>query len=349
MSGFFYRLKPEDFRLRSKFGEIDNANVVDWPISYSDMEPYYTKAETEVGISGHAVEHKFSEPRSTKDFPYPPTAEHPIVKKIDQACNELNFRSLQTPRAVLPYADKGRRGCEYSGFCGSYGCSSGAKGSSRAALLNRAVVTGRCEIRPHAKVFHLETNQAGRVSAAHYFDKEDNKQKVTAGLFVVACHAIDTSRLLLLSTGPKHPEGLGNQHGQVGKNLVFSAGSTGSGDFVYSKLNKQDADLMKTRGPFVNRGLQDWYFIEDGRFDGKAKGGTIDFLLRHPNAISRASAQKWDDNDKLVWGKVLQDKLKLAMTETQTLRFEVFCDWLPTDDCFVSLDPKVKDKWGTPV
>lgn len=349
MSGFFYRLKPEDFRLRSTFGEIEGANVADWPISYEELEPYYTKTESEVGISGRVVGHKFSEPRSTKDFPYPPTAEHPIAKKIDLACAELNFQSLQTPRAVLPYADKGRRGCEYSGFCGSYGCSSGAKGSSRAALLNRAVATGHCEIRPHAKVFHLESDQTGRVIAANYFDKDNNRQKVTASLFVVACHAIETSRLLLLSTGPKHPDGLGNQHGQVGKNLVFSAGSTGSGDFVYSKLSKKDAGLMKIRGPFVNRGLQDWYFIDDSRFDGHAKGGTIDFLLRHPNAISRASAQKWDDDDKLVWGKTLQDKLKLAMTETQTLRFEVFCDWLPTDDCFVSLDPKVKDKWDTPV
>lgn len=349
MSGFFYRLKPEDFRLRSTFGEIKGANVADWPISYTDLEPYYTKTETEVGISGRVVEHKFSEPRSTKDFPYPPTAEHPIVKKIDQACTELNFQSLQTARAVLPYADKGRRGCEYSGFCGSYGCSSGAKGSSRAALLNRAVATGRCEIRPHAKVFHLESDQSGRVVAARYFDKDDNKQKVSARIFVVACHAIETSRLLLLSTGPAHPDGLGNQHGQVGKNLVFSAGSTGSGDFVYDKLSTRDAELMKTRGPFVNRGLQDWYFIDDSRFGGRAKGGTIDFLLRHPNAITRASAEKWDDDDRLVWGKALQDRLKTAMTGAQTLRFEVFCDWLPTDDCFVSLDPKVKDKWGSPV
>lgn len=349
MSGFFYRLKPEDFHLRSTFGEIEGANVADWPINYADLEPYYTKTETEVGISGHVVKHKFAEPRSTKDFPYPPTSEHPIVKNIDQACEELNFHSLQTPRAVLPYADKGRRGCEYSGFCGSYGCSSGAKGSSRAALLNRAVATGRCEIRPHSKVYQLESDQQGRVTAAHYFDSDENKQTATAKLFVVACHAIETSRLLLLSTGPRHPNGLGNQHGQVGKNLVFSAGSTGSGDFVYSKLDKKDAERMKTRGPFVNRGLQDWYFINDSRFDGRAKGGTIDFLLRHPNILSRASAQKWGDDDKLVWGKALQDKLKSAMTGAQTLRFEVFCDWLPTDDCFVSLDPKVKDKWGTPV
>ncbi|WP_126456968.1 GMC family oxidoreductase [Sulfuriflexus mobilis] len=348
MSGFFYRLKPDDFRLRSTFGGIEGANIADWPISYADLEPYYTKAETEVGISGHVVEHKFSEPRSTQDFPYPPTREHPIVKNIDQACEELDFHSLTTARAVLPYADKGRRGCEYSGFCGSYGCSSGAKGSSRAALLNRALATGHCEIRPHSKVYQLESDQQGRVTAAHYFDKDNARQNVTADLFVVACHAIETSRLLLLSTGPRHPDGLGNQYGQVGKNLIFSAGSTGSGDFVYDKLDKKDAERMKTRGPFVNRGLQDWYFINDSRFAGRAKGGTIDFLLRHPNIMSRASAQKWDD-DKLVWGKVLQDKLKSAMTGAQTLRFEVFCDWLPTDDCFVSLDPKVKDKWGTPV
>lgn len=349
MSGFFYRLKPEDFHLRSTFGEIEGANVADWPISYADLEPYYTKAETEIGISGRVVRHKFSEPRSTKDFPYPPTVEHPIVKKIDRACAELNFHSLPTARAILPHADKGRRGCEYSGFCGSYGCSSGAKGSSRAALLNRAVATGHCEIRPHSKVYQLESDQRGRVTAAHYFDSDDNKQTAKARLFVVACHAIETSRLLLLSTGPKHPNGLGNDHGQVGKNLVFSAGSTGSGDFVYSKLDKMDAELMKSRGPFVNRGLQDWYFIDDSRFGRRVKGGTIDFLLRHPNVISRASAQKWDDDDQLVWGRALQDKLKSSLSGRQTLRFEVFCDWLPNDDCFVSLDPGVKDRWGTPV
>ncbi|MDT8404161.1 GMC family oxidoreductase [Sulfuriflexus sp.] len=349
MSGFFYRLKPEDFHLHASFGEIEGANVADWPIRYADLEPYYTKAETEVGISGRVVGHPLAEPRSTPDFPYPPTREHPIAERIDQACADLKFHSLPTPRAILPHTDKGRRGCEYSGYCGSYGCSSGAKGSSRAALLNRAVASGRCEIRPHAKVYHLGSDQDGRVTAAHYFDQDDNRQTVSAKLFVVACHAIETSRLLLLSKGPRHPDGLGNQHGQVGKNLVFSAGSTGSGDFVYSKLDKKEAALMKTRGPFVNRGLQDWYFIENSRLGPRVKGGTIDFLLRHPNVLSRANAQKWDADDKLVWGKALQDNIKSALGSVQTLRFEVFCDWLPNDDCFVSLDPKVKDKWGTPV
>ena len=67
MSGFFHRLKPVDFRLRSEFGHIPGANVVDWPIAYEDLEPYYTEVESVVGVSGRVVPHPFLEPRSTPD------------------------------------------------------------------------------------------------------------------------------------------------------------------------------------------------------------------------------------------------------------------------------------------
>ncbi len=349
MSGFFYRLKEKDFRLLSEFGSIKGANIVDWPISYDDLEPYYTKAETEIGISGHVVNHNFQEPRSTKDFPYPPTLEHPIVKNIDNACKKLGFTSLQTPRAVLSQAAMGRKGCEYSGYCGSYGCSTGAKGSSRAALLNRAIKTGNCKITPNAKVYKLESDNKGNVTSVKYFDENNIKKTVRAKIFVVACQAIETSRLLLSSTGAKHPNGLGNNYNQLGKNLLFSAGGSGTGEFTYSKMNKIAAEQLKIRGPFVNRGLQDWYFINDKKMGGLAKGGLIDFLLRHPNAMSKAMPTKWDDNDKLVWGKELKRKLKSAFNTSQDLRFEVFNDWLPTDNCFVSMDKSVKDKWGSAV
>ncbi len=349
MSGFFYRLKPEDFRLLSEFGPIKGANIADWPISYEDLEPYYTKAETEIGISGQVEQHKYQEPRSTKKFPYPATTEHPIVKHIDKACKQLGFTSLKTPRAILSQADMGRNGCEYSGYCGSYGCSSGAKGSSRAALLNRAIKTGNCKIIANAKVYKLESNNKGNIVAVKYFDENNIKKTISAKIYVVACQAIETSRLLLASTGPKHPNGLGNNHDQLGKNLLFSAGGSGTGEFTYNKLDKLVAEQLKMRGPFVNRGLQDWYFIKDKKMGGLVKGGTIDFLLRHPNAISKAMSVKWDDNDKLVWGKALKRQLKATFNTSQDLRFEVFNDWLPTDNCFVSLDSKVKDKWGSAV
>ncbi len=349
MSGYFYRIKPKDFRLLSEFGPIKGANVVDWPISYDDMEPYFTKAETEIGISGKIVNHKFQEPRSTNDFPYPPTNEHPIVNKIDNACNELNLTSLPTPRAILSRPTKGRNSCEYSGYCGSYGCSSGAKGSARAALLNDAVASGHCEIRPYSKVYKLKSNNKGQVVEALYYNSENRKQSVSAKIFVVACHAIETSRLLLASAGPKHPNGLGNNHSQLGKNLLFSAGGSGTGEFHYSEMDKLTASKIKTRGPFVNRGLQDWYYFDDKEFGGKTKGGIIDFLLRHPNPISKAMNTKWNDDGNLNWGHNLKRDLKTVFTESQDLRFEVFNDWLPTDNCFVSLDRNVKDKWGSAV
>jgi choline dehydrogenase-like flavoprotein len=348
MSGFFYRLKPQDFYLRSEFGPIEGANIADWPITYEELEPYYALVEQEVGISGEVSQHPFAEPRSTREFPYPPTSEHPIARRIDKACNSMGLHPLPTPRAILSRNSGNRRGCEYSGFCGSYGCSSGAKGSSRAALLNRAVATGNCYIRPLCKVYRLTSDVKGKVSSADYYDAKGQHRSIRAKLFIVACQAIETSRLLLFSTGPKHPHGLANNNGQVGKNLLFSAGGSGNGDFIYDEMDKLAADDMKIRGPFVNRGLQDWYFINDPAIGDRLKGGTVDFLLRHPNAISKAQGAKWDGDD-LVWGRELQNRLKSIFTNSQTLRYEIFCDWLPTDNCFVSLDNTVKDKWGTPV
>jgi choline dehydrogenase-like flavoprotein len=349
MSGFFYRLKPRDFHLASEFGPIKGANVADWPIDYDELEPWYTLVEREVGVSGRVTAHPYAEPRSTPDFPFPPTAEHPIARHIDAACEALGFHVFPTPRAILSRPRDARGSCEYSGYCGSYGCSTAAKGGARAALLGRALATGNCEVRPHTQVRRLLSDASGRVTAAECMDADDRIQQVRAKVFVVACQAIESSRLLLASPGPRHPEGLGNRFGQVGRNLLFSAGGAGSGDFPYAELDEGQAAALKVRGPFVNRSLQDWYVIDDRRFGAAAKGGTIDFLLRHPNPIARAMSLKWDDADRLVWGRPLQRRLKSLFTEAQTLRYEIFCDWLPTDDCFVALDAGVRDRWDSPV
>ena len=349
MSGFFHRLKPEDFRLKTEFGPIKEANVVDWPISYDELEPYYTKVEKVVGVSGKVEAHPNQEPRSTKDFPLPPTLEHPITHFIDHACDKMQLHSLRTPRAILSEPrDDIRRSCEYSGYCGSYGCSSGAKGSSRQALLNRAIKTGKCTIKDRAKVTKLISDAKGKASHVQYFDKDNKQQTISAKIFIVACQAVETSRLLLLSTGDKHPNGIGNHSNQLGKNMLFSAGGSGYGEFYFKDYSPKLVEQLKLRGPFVNRFLQDWYFINDKKL-GRLKGGTVEFLLRHPNPISRANGVKWDDDGNLLWGSSLKQALKQEFTERQSLRFEIFCDWLPTNDCFVSLDNTHKDKWGTPV
>jgi choline dehydrogenase-like flavoprotein len=353
MSGFFHRLKPVDFHQLSEFGSIDGANRVDWPISYEDLAPYYDKVERVVGVSGQYKPHKNIEPRKG-DFPYPPTAEHAIASWIDTACDELGYHSLRVPRAILSKPQGARRSCEYSGYCGSYGCASDAKGSSRVALLDRAVATGRCEIRPYSKVTRLISDAKGKISKLEYTNaKDDNKEHdkkyLDARIYVVACQAIETSRLLLHSTGPAFPDGLANNSGQVGKNLLFSAGGSGSGDFDFSDLTEDKLNQLKQMGPFVNRALDDWYTINDAKFGKQpVKGGIVEFLLAHPNPTGKANGLKWDDG-QLLWGKPYKRKLENWFRTDRSLKFEVFNDWLPTDDCFVSLDSSIKDRWATPV
>ncbi len=347
MSGFFHRLKPKDFRLLSEFGPIEGANITDWPINYTDMEPYYTKVEREVGVSGRIVDHPNLEPRSTSGFPFPPTVEHPVSRWFDEKCKQQGLHSIPVPRAILSRPAMGRQSCQYSGYCGSYGCSTGAKGSSRTALLNRAVATGYCEIHAHAHVFRLETDPQDRVVAAKYYDRQNKIQSIEARIFVVACQSVETSRLLLLSSSQSHPNGLANNSGQVGKNLLFSAGGSGTGKFLYSDLDQSQAKQLKILGPFMNRALQDWYFIDDEDL-GKIKGGTIEFLFRHPNPISQANRQKYS-SDGLVWGEPLKKKLKSYFTQARYLRFETFCDWLPNDNCHVTLDKELTDHRGSPV
>ncbi|RKZ37432.1 MAG: oxidoreductase [Gammaproteobacteria bacterium] len=349
MSGFFHRLKPVDFKLRTVFGSIEGADVADWPISYADLEPYYDKVEREIGVSGRLISHPHAEPRSRQDFPYPPTAEHPISKYIDEACGQMDLHSIPMPRAILPYSALERQGCSYNGYCGSYACATGAKGSSRAALLDRAVATGFCQIRPNAMVSRIISDQTGKITAVEYYDKNGQRQLVDAKIVVIACQAIETARLLLNSPGPKHQNGLANNNHLVGKNLLFAGGGAGSGRLPYAKFSPaKAAELRQFAGPFVNRSIQDWYIIDDPTFGVRQKGGTIDFVHLHPNPIARATRQI-RGRSGLLWGKPLKEKVKAHFLEGIYLKIEAFCDWLPIPDCYVTLDPSVKDKWGLPV
>lgn len=349
MSAYFHRLKPADFRLLSEYGPIEGANLADWPITYDELEPYYARTEAVVGVSGKVMPHRFLEPRSTPDYPFPPLQENRFASWLDKGAKELGYELIPTARGILSQPHNGRNSCFYSNYCGSYGCASDAKGSSRAALLTRALESGNCTIIPHAKVFHLETDGKGTISRAHYYDKDGVKQTAEARIFVVAAQAVETSRLLLMSKNPEFPNGLGNNSGQVGKNLVFSGGGIGSGQFYAEDLNDDDFKALMQRGLFVNRASQQWYEINDPEIGPRMKGGTIDFVVEHANAVTKATKLKFDGNDRLVFGAELKKKLKSYFTEQRKMKFEVFVDWLPNDNCRVELDPEITDKWGDPV
>ncbi len=342
MSGYFHRMKPNDFKLKSTYGDIDGANVVDWAISYEDLEPYYEKVERIIGVSGEVKKHKFLEPRSTKQFPYVKLLENRVTAWFDKACQKLSIESFATPRAIIPIDSLKRKGCEYSNFCGSYGCATGAKGSARAALLQKC----NAKIIAEAFVYKLDSDDK-KVTTAHYYDKDLKSHAINAKIFVLAAQAIESVRLLLNSKNKHFPNGLANTNKQVGKNLIFSAGGSGTGRFDFKKLNKEKQNELMQTGLFFNRALQDDYeFEEDGK---KYKGGTTDFLFEHQNIISRVRREFYDKDGNILWGDALKDKIFTNLTTSRKLTFEIFNDWLPTDKCFVEVDKKEKDKFNTPV
>lgn len=329
MSGYFHKMQKNDFRLKSAYGEIEDANVVDWPISLEDLEPYYEKVKKVVGVSGDGMEYQALEVNGA-------------TKWFDASCKELGFNSFNTPRAILSTPALGRNSCSYSNFCGSYGCATGAKGSARAALLQKC----NAKIISEAFVYRLDSDDS-KITKAHYYDKDMKSHSIDARIFVVAAQAIESSRLLLNSKNKHFPNGIANNSNQVGKNLIFSGGGAGTGRLNMQNLSASEFKELMTPGLFFNRSLQDWYEYEKG--GKKYKGGTIDFLFEHSNIISRVTREFYDDNGNILWGKKLQEKIHKTLTTSRVLTFEVFNDWLPTDYTFVSVDEKVKDKYGVAV
>ena len=271
---------------------------------------------------------------------------HPLAHWIDAAAGDLGLHPFVVPRAVLSQPVAGRQSCEYSGYCAMYGCSTGAKGSSRAALLNRAVATGRCQVRAGAMVHRINSDKRGRASGVVYSDAK-GRHTVDARVYVVACQAIESARLLLNSTGPRHPDGLANSSGQVGRNLLFSAAGWAVGDFPYAGFDDRRAAELRSRTPFINRALQDWYVLSSPD-TGPMKGGTLEFMMTHPNPIS-AAVMVADVDGGPLWGPALQERLQQYFGRSRHLKVETFNDWLPNADCRVTLDPDLRDKWGLPV
>ena len=339
MSGYFHRLKPNDFKLASSYEVPKDSNIVDWPISYDDMEKYYEKVERVVGISGKVQEYEFSEPRSTKDFPYSALEENKIVDLIDKSCKELNYKSIKTPRAIITKQKGHRNPCYYSNYCGSYPCSSAAKGSSRASLIKDALHTNNVTIIPNAFVIKLNTNKDKKITSAVYLTKKSSKKEIKAKLFVLAAQAVETSRLLLNSKDENFPNGVANNSLNVGKNFLSSSGGIVSASFDERNMNLKD---LLTPGLFVNRTLMDWYYTKE------FKAGTIDILFEHANPIRRASNLRWNE-DELIIGEQLQNRIFENFTKTRRLNIEIFTDWTPNDNSFISVDEKYKDKYAIPV
>jgi choline dehydrogenase-like flavoprotein len=329
----FWRFHEIDFTERSKVGPLAGTGLTDWPITYSDLEPYYTKVEWEIGVSGLAGASPFDPPRS-KPYPMPPLPVKSSGVIFERAARKLGWHPFPAPMAILSQPRPGRSACMNCGFCLGFGCEVGAKSSSLVAAIRVAEKTGRCEIRPNSYVHRIELDANGRAVGAVYFDEQRNTHLQKAKAVVVCANGAETPRLLLLSANKQFPDGLANSSGIVGKYLMLNSGATSFGVFEHP--------LNDYKGFAVSRLFHDFYELDPDKVGFRGGGGLDARFDMTPIGFAMGGLPPGSPR----WGK----DFKAAISHNFTRTMEIFCHGtsLPLENNSFSLDPDLKDAWGLP-
>ena len=205
-AGASLRLQEHEFKARTTYGDIQGANLMDWPLTLKELEPYYAKAEDKMGV--------------TRTHGIPGLPGNNNFKVMYAGATKLGYKDVHTGNMAInsqPRDDRGR--CLQLGFC-FQGCKSGAKWSTLYTELPKAEKTGNMELRPESHVTRIEHSAAGLASGVVYFDKAGKEQRQKARIVCVAGNSIETPRLLLLSASNMFKDGLANSSGQVGRNYM---------------------------------------------------------------------------------------------------------------------------------
>ena len=218
-AGASLRIQENEFKVKSVYGDIPGANLLDWPLTLKDLEPYYSKAEDKMGV--------------TRTHGIPGLPGNNNFKVMYEGARRLGYQHCHTGRmAINSRQRKGRVACQQLGFC-FQGCKTGAKWSTLYTEIPAAEATGRLDLRPQSHVIQITHDKSGKADGVVYVDKDGKQHRQKARLVCVAGNAIETPRLLLMSESAKYPDGLANSSGQVGKNYMRHM--TGS---VYATFDK---------------------------------------------------------------------------------------------------------------
>lgn len=331
-SGNFWRLREIDFIEASVRGPIAGTNFVDWPITYAELEPYYTKVDWEIGLSG--LQGPWDPPRS-RDYPCPPMPVKSPGVLLERAAKKLGYTPYPAPVAILSQPHNGRPGCIHCGFCNGYGCEVNAKSSTMVTMLPLALASGNCELRTACTVSRVNTNAAGRVTEVVYWEADGTEVAQRAKAVVLCANGAETPRLLLMSATGSFPDGLANSSGMVGKNLMFNGYTQVIGLF--------DEPIHAYKSVPATRVVHDFWTLDESL--GFYGGGGID--SRHPfggNLISTGLSGGLFGGPS--WGS--DYKRSLRQLFTHSCSFDGHTTSLPLASNNVTLDPNVQDMWGRP-
>jgi choline dehydrogenase-like flavoprotein len=314
-AGASLRFQEHEFRARSEYGDIAGANLLDWPLTLEELEPYYARAEDKLGVT------------RTNGIPGLPGNNN--FKVMYNGATRIGYKEVHTGRmAINSQTRDGRPACLQLGFC-FQGCKSGAKWSTLYAEIPKAEETGLLDLRPESMALQIEHDDAGKVTGVLYADAEGNQHRQKARAVCVACNSIESPRLLLNSASNMFPDGLANASGQVGRNYMRH--TTGS---VYAIF---DQPVRMYRGTTMAGIITDESRHDTSRgFAGGYELETLSLGLPFMAAFLEPGA----------WGA----EFSSAMEDYDHMAgMWIVGEDMPQESNRVTLHPEEVDQWGLPI
>ncbi|MCC6889735.1 MAG: GMC family oxidoreductase [Hyphomicrobiales bacterium] len=320
----FPRLMPNDFRVKSQYGK-----GLDWPISYEDLSPYYDRIAAEIGVSGDASAERRWHPIA-KDYPMPPLKSFRHGDIFVDAFKKHGIPVAPMPTGVNSTEYKGRPACIYDGWC-HVGCPIGAHAIPQFTHLREARAKG-AELRPFSYVTRVLTNAAGdRVTGVEYYDAKKEQHVQPASAVVIAAYSAETPRLLLNSRTDKHPNGLSNRNGLVGKYLMCHSGAN-----VWALF---DEDVQNHMGTTATSWMSYEHYDKRRPKKGFGSAWYLFGAAMKPNANIAGARPD-------LFGLALSDYMKRAVKGLA--RVNVYGEVMPNAENRVELSPE-KDAFGLPI
>lgn len=325
-----WRFMREDFTMKTTYGTVEGSTIEDWPITYDDLEPYYEKAEWEIGVSGDDSENPFAALRK-KPRPMPPFENNGEGEILTSASKRLGLHPFSIPmlRNSIPYND--RPGCIRNRTCVGFQCPVDGKNGTHNTVIPIALKTGNCEVKTHCQVAEITTDSKGKSTGIRYFDENDNEQFQTADIVVISASATETARLMLNSKSKIFPNGIGNNNDWVGRNLQGHAYTSAFGLF--------DFEIKDPVGPGATFALCDFNHHNKGIIGGGLIANEFNLL---PYGFSRIRPPGFAS-----WGK--EHKAFQIKNYRQLSGLHGPIQEMPNFEARVTVDEIVKDYWGIPV
>ncbi|WP_141503043.1 GMC family oxidoreductase [Paenibacillus luteus] len=330
-----WRFHPDDFRMATRYGIPEGSSLSDWPFGYDELEPYYARAEWEVGVSGDGKAHSGRGKRK-RSYPMPALSRTLEAERLARGAEKLGWEVGSVPLLINSIERDGRPACGRCGQCVGFACPTNSKNGGHNTMMVRAIATGNCDLICDTTVERIDTERGRHATGVRLVQQlggSIQRHQVRAGHVVVAAGAIESARLLLNSATDSDPNGLGNQNGQVGRSLQGHVYSGAYGLF--------DDPIQDGLGPGVS--------IATFRFDHSNEGGIIGGGLL-ANEFTRLPLLHWYRAlapGAPRWGS--DGKATMRESYLRTSQIQGPIQEIPSPESRVRLSRTVKDRFGMPV